>query len=228
MGCPPRCVTSSSGSIPSRSGRPGEFRASPRRRSPSSSWRLGKRRRRAGTDAAGAARFRPQLATRSAVKVSLPRRAETETDGRDVPRGTSLRSPGGRGGRSGGGERPARQGDWAVTAAPDVPYLERVLADAGIVLPDGGAGKLVVHAAELLRWNRAIRLTAITGPVDVAVKHVLDSLFLLRFAPYPGRTLDAGSGAGYPGIPLAVALPESRFVLLDATAKKCAFLSHVC
>jgi 16S rRNA (guanine527-N7)-methyltransferase len=114
-----------------------------------------------------------------------------------------------------------------VTAPPDVPYLERVLADAGIVLPDGGARKLVLHAAELLRWNRAIRLTAITGPVDVAVKHVLDSLLLLNFAPYPGRTLDAGSGAGYPGIPLAVALPESRFVLMDATAKKCTFLSHV-
>lgn len=114
-----------------------------------------------------------------------------------------------------------------MTAAPDVPNLERVLADAGIVLPDGGAGKLAVHAAELLRWNRAIRLTAITGPVDVAVKHVLDSLLLLKFAPYPGRTLDAGSGAGYPGIPLAVALPGSRFVLLDATAKKCTFLTHV-
>lgn len=114
-----------------------------------------------------------------------------------------------------------------MRAAPDAPYLERVLADAGIALPDGGAGKLVLHASELLRWNRAVRLTAITGPVDVAVKHVLDSLLLLKFAPYPGRTLDAGSGAGYPGIPLAVALPESRFVLLDSTAKKCAFLSHV-
>jgi len=108
------------------------------------------------------------------------------------------------------------------------PFLAGVLAEAGIALPEGGVEKLAIHAAELSRWNRAIRLTAITDPAEVAAKHVLDSLFLLKFAPYPGRTLDAGSGAGYPGIPLAVALPASRIVLLDATAKKCAFLSHVC
>ncbi|MGE5189673.1 MAG: 16S rRNA (guanine(527)-N(7))-methyltransferase RsmG [Gemmatimonadota bacterium] len=115
-----------------------------------------------------------------------------------------------------------------MSAAPGVSTLVRVLEDAGIALPEAAAAKLARHATELLRWNRAIRLTAITAPRDIAVKHVLDSLLLLRFAPYPGRTLDAGSGAGYPGIPLAVALPQSRFVLLDATAKKCAFLSHVC
>lgn len=115
-----------------------------------------------------------------------------------------------------------------MTATLDVPFLRNVLAGAGIVLPEGGLEKLVSHAAELARWNRAIRLTAITDPVEVAVKHILDSLLLLEFAPYAGRTLDAGSGAGYPGIPLAVALPGCRFVLLDATAKKCAFLSHVC
>jgi len=112
--------------------------------------------------------------------------------------------------------------------ALNVPFLAGVLAEAGIALPEGGAEKLVTHAAELARWNRAIRLTAITDPAEVAAKHIVDSLFLLKFAPFPGRTLDAGSGAGYPGIPLAVALPESRIVLLDATAKKCAFLSHVC
>ncbi len=115
-----------------------------------------------------------------------------------------------------------------MTAPLDTSMLARVLADAGIVLPGGAVEKLVLHAAELARWNRAIRLTAITDPLEVAVKHVLDSMLLLEFAPFPGRTLDAGSGTGYPGIPLAIALPESRFVLLDATAKKCAFLSQVC
>ncbi len=115
-----------------------------------------------------------------------------------------------------------------MTAAVDVALLSRVLSGAGILLPEGGVEKLVRHAGELVRWNRAIRLTAITDPKEIAVKHVLDSLLLLKFAPFHGRTLDAGSGAGYPGIPLAVALPESRVVLLDATAKKCVFLSHVC
>lgn len=115
-----------------------------------------------------------------------------------------------------------------MTSALDVPFLAGVLAESGIALPEGGVEKLVIHAAEMARWNRAISLTAITDPAEVAAKHIVDSLLLLKFAPYPGRTLDAGSGAGYPGIPLAVALPESRVVLLDATAKKCAFLSHVC
>ncbi len=115
-----------------------------------------------------------------------------------------------------------------MTAPLDAAFLARTLGGAGVALPEGAADKLVRHAAEMLRWNRAVRLTAITDPVEIAVKHILDSLLLLDFGPYPGRTLDAGSGAGYPGIPLAVALPKSRFVLLDATAKKCAFLSHVC
>ncbi len=115
-----------------------------------------------------------------------------------------------------------------MTAPLDATFLARVLSGAGIALPEGGAETLVRHAAELLRWNRAIRLTAITDPTEIAIKHVLDSLLLVNFGPFPGRTLDAGSGAGYPGIPLAVALPESRFVLLDATAKKCAFLAHAC
>ncbi len=124
-------------------------------------------------------------------------------------------------------ERSRRAGS-AVTQSLDVRGLARLLADAGIALPDGAVEKLDRHAAELLRWNRAIRLTAIVDPGEIAVKHILDSLYLLKFAPFPGRTLDAGSGGGYPGIPLAVALPESRVVLLDSIAKKCAFLSHVC
>ncbi len=115
-----------------------------------------------------------------------------------------------------------------MTQTLDVRALAGLLADAGIALPDGAVERLDRHAAELLRWNRAIRLTSIVDPAEIAVKHVLDSLHLLRFAPFPGRTLDAGSGGGYPGIPLAVALPESRIVLLDSIAKKCAFLSHVC
>lgn len=106
-------------------------------------------------------------------------------------------------------------------------FLADLLAGAGIVVPPAGIEKLLLHAAEMLRWNRAIRLTAITIPEEVAVKHILDSLLLLSFAPFPGRTLDFGSGAGYPGVPLAIALPGSQFVLLESSGKKCAFLSHV-
>jgi 16S rRNA (guanine527-N7)-methyltransferase len=106
--------------------------------------------------------------------------------------------------------------------------LLSLLDGVGIRLPRGAAEKLAIHAGEMLRWNRSIRLTAITAPEEVAVKHILDSLLLLAFAPFPGRTMDFGSGAGYPGIPLAIALPGAHLVLLESSAKKCAFLSRVC
>lgn len=109
-------------------------------------------------------------------------------------------------------------------------HVERFLAEAlegsGLRLPPGAVARLALHAEEMLRWNRSIRLTAITDPREVAVKHVLDSLLLLHLAPFEGRILDAGSGAGFPGIPLAVCLPGCRMTLVEAVAKKCAFLSR--
>jgi len=118
-----------------------------------------------------------------------------------------------------------------VSPPPDIPlpsngFLAGLIAGAGLSLPPGAGELLISHAREVLRWNRSIRLTAITAPEEVAVKHILDSLLLLKFSPFPGRILDFGSGSGYPGIPLAVALPGSRVVLLESSGKKCAFLSH--
>jgi len=109
---------------------------------------------------------------------------------------------------------------------PGAGLIREVLAEAGITVSAGEAERLSAHAALMLRWNRSIRLTAITDPLEVAVKHVADSLLPLRFAPFPGRLLDFGSGAGYPGIPLAICLPGTGVTLLDASAKKCAFLSR--
>ena len=108
--------------------------------------------------------------------------------------------------------------------SPDL--LREILAEAGIPAFPGAPEQLALHAKEMIRWNRSIRLTAITDPVEVAVKHVVDSLLLLRFAPFPGRILDFGSGAGYPGIPLALYLPGARVAVLEASVKKCAFLSR--
>lgn len=111
-------------------------------------------------------------------------------------------------------------------APPQVALLEELLAGEGVAVPPGSVEKLVRHAAEMLRWNRSIRLTSIVRPDEVAVKHILDSLLLLRFAPFRGSLLDFGSGAGYPGIPLAIVLPEVRVVLFEASGKKCAFLAE--
>jgi 16S rRNA (guanine527-N7)-methyltransferase len=106
-------------------------------------------------------------------------------------------------------------------------YLAGLISGAGFFVPLEAVGKLVAHAGEMVRWNRSIRLTGITSPDKIAVKHILDSLFILAFSPFPGRILDFGSGAGYPGIPLAITLPGSHVVLLESSVKKCAFLSHV-
>lgn len=87
------------------------------------------------------------------------------------------------------------------------------------------ADLLVQYLSELRHWNRAYNLTAIEEPEQMAIRHVLDSL-----APAPwvhGRLLDVGTGAGLPGIPLAIMDPELDVMLLDSTAKKVRFLGHV-
>src|ERR1700741_2780832 len=78
---------------------------------------------------------------------------------------------------------------------------------------------------ELLDWNRRVNLTAITEPEDIVDKHLLDSLSiqpLLRGR----RVADIGTGAGFPGIPLALVNPKRHFTLIEATGKKVAFVRH--
>jgi 16S rRNA (guanine527-N7)-methyltransferase len=110
--------------------------------------------------------------------------------------------------------------------------LEAGLAELG--LADGPAGSAAArrsyeaHARLLREWNGAINLTAIREPADVATRHVVDSLSAveaLAGLARPGSSLlDIGSGAGYPGLPLAAALPLGRVGLLDSVSKKARFL----
>ncbi len=90
--------------------------------------------------------------------------------------------------------------------------------EAGIEAPKGAVEGLAAHAAEMHRWNRSIRLTAIVDPVEVAVKHIVDSLALLRFARFPAAARFR-LRSGYPGIPLALYLPGTRVVLLEASER---------
>ena len=85
---------------------------------------------------------------------------------------------------------------------------------------------LLAFLGLLQRWNRAYNLTAIRDPHEMAVRHLLDSLSILPWIP-AGRLLDAGTGAGLPGVPLAVARPELHVTLLDSAGKKIRFLNHV-
>jgi len=77
----------------------------------------------------------------------------------------------------------------------------------------------------LQKWNRVYNLTSIENPVDMIRLHILDSLLLLPYLR-GAHILDVGTGAGLPGMPLAVMAPEKEFVLLDSNAKKTRFVQQ--
>ena len=101
-------------------------------------------------------------------------------------------------------------------------------------LPELGLEPACIPALEsfsraLLEKNQVMNLTAITDPRDVAVLHLLDSLALTGLAGLEGRTVvDVGTGAGFPGVPLAIARPSARVTLLDSLGKRVDFLRESC
>jgi len=97
----------------------------------------------------------------------------------------------------------------------------------GIDVQPGQADQFAGHALILNEWNQKINLTAIDSPMDMAVKHFLDSIISSRYIGPDSRLLDVGSGAGFPGIPLRVMMPSLDVILVDATRKKVSFLKHV-
>lgn len=101
--------------------------------------------------------------------------------------------------------------------------LDAGLAELGLGLPEATRTALLQYVALLAKWNRAYNLTAVRDPVQMVTRHLLDALAVLPHLP-PGRLLDVGSGAGVPGIPLALARPALAVVLLDGSAKRCRFL----
>ncbi len=89
------------------------------------------------------------------------------------------------------------------------------------------ADLFAVHVSQLLVWNRKTNLTAITEPLEIAVKHFLDSLAAVPLIPEGAKFLDIGSGAGFPGIPIKTMLPSNPAILIDASRKKTTFLQHL-
>ncbi len=103
-----------------------------------------------------------------------------------------------------------------------VDILQRELA--GIIdLSPSQLGALAAHYQLLLRWNRKINLTTVTQLPEAALRHYCESLFLASRIT-PGRIVDVGSGAGFPGIPVAIALPGSVIDLVEAHQRKAVFL----
>jgi 16S rRNA (guanine527-N7)-methyltransferase len=101
--------------------------------------------------------------------------------------------------------------------------LQRGIAELGLELDPGVPGKLLGHLELLDKWNRVHNLTSIRDAERAISVHLLDSLAVVPYVSGP-RLLDAGSGAGFPGLPVALARPDLQVDLLDSNHKKCAFL----
>ena len=104
--------------------------------------------------------------------------------------------------------------------------LERGLDELG--LTPGLLTPLLNYLDLLQRWNSAYNLTAVREPVEMVHRHLLDSLAVAPFIPAEAqRIIDVGTGAGLPGVPLALLLPAKQFELLDSNGKKTRFLFQV-
>ena len=103
--------------------------------------------------------------------------------------------------------------------------LAQGVAQLGLALPGPAQQRLLDYLALLQKWNKVYNLTAVREAPRMVSQHLLDCLAV---APHVGAAaiLDVGSGAGLPGIPLALVLPDSRVTLLEANQKKAAFLKQ--
>lgn len=107
--------------------------------------------------------------------------------------------------------------------------IKTLLAQADLAFPEEILTKLEKYHALLLEWNEKMDLTSVSG-ADMASRHFLDSLAPLKKAylfPEGLRLIDVGTGAGFPGLPLAIARPDLRVTLLEAQNKRCVFLRAV-
>lgn len=99
-------------------------------------------------------------------------------------------------------------------------------AEYGITVSPEQAEQFQTYLELLTEWNEKMNLTAIREPKEVAEKHFLDSLLLLKYVDFPrgAGLIDVGTGAGFPGVPLLILRPDLRLTLLDGLNKRLLFL----
>lgn len=112
--------------------------------------------------------------------------------------------------------------------------LKKILKDGSkemnIEITDSQIDQFIKYKDILLEWNQKMNLTAITEEKEVMIKHFLDSLSCIqtKYLKDEGKMIDVGTGAGFPGIPLKIALPNIELTLLDSLKKRIGFLEEVC
>jgi len=88
--------------------------------------------------------------------------------------------------------------------------------------------KIRAYMSLLLKWNRSVSLTSITDPAEILARHFGESMFVSKWMPVENcRLVDIGTGAGFPGLALKIAVPTMNLTLIESNKKKCAFLSEV-
>ncbi len=102
--------------------------------------------------------------------------------------------------------------------------------ELGMDLSSDSIRRLILYGERIIQANAEFNLTSIVDPVDIALKHFVDSLCLVRAVSLMSAVLivDLGCGAGLPGIPLAIAFPQLHVKLIDSTLKKVRFVERVC
>ena len=100
------------------------------------------------------------------------------------------------------------------------------LVDIDLSLDDTQIDRLLDYMDLLGKWNKSYNLTAITDLQKMIYYHLLDSLAIYNWVSHGRSALDVGSGAGLPGVPLAIAMPDSRWTLLDSNGKKTRFMQQ--
>lgn len=108
----------------------------------------------------------------------------------------------------------------------DATRARQLVEPYGLDLSPTQVDQIVAYLHLLLRWNQKINLTAIRDPADCVTRHFGESLFLARHLALCGNLVDIGSGAGFPGLALKIAVPDLSVTLLEPVAKKRAFLKE--
>ncbi len=117
-----------------------------------------------------------------------------------------------------------------VKLGSQLPKLTNILAQAinelGLPLSETQQRTLLLYLDQLLLWNKAYNLTAITDPEEALIKHVIDCLSIITHLP-AGSLLDIGTGAGLPAVIIAICQPERQCTALDSNQKKIRFIKQI-